>query len=144
MLLSECCQAMQPMCNQNCGRTHRDISLWPLVTFSAFCLYTPIASKLLFASLSCPLHAPFFVSTQEGQDYYHFRKVKGQRGFSPGRLISWPWHSLSTAFSLLQNWRDLLAIAEHEWGNFLWWFGLKEMVWKGESFWPTQHILFPI
>lgn len=104
------------------------IKLWAdsWVTFDISDLFilllTLLSLELLFASLICPLHAPFFSSSQEGRDYYHFRKVKGQWGFSSGRLISWPWHSLSTAFSLLQNWRDLQAIKEHEWGSVLWWF----------------------
>lgn len=112
-LLSGCCQVMLPMCNQNCGRTLIKKFLfeyqWPFQPFA----YTPITSEFFPLSFARCL-PPLFLSTREGWDDYHFRKVKGQRGFSSGRLISWPWHSLSTALSLLQNWRDLQAMKECE------------------------------
>lgn len=70
-----------------------DISLWISVTFSAFCLHS-YHFKVTFSLSHLPFACPLFLSTREGWDDYHSREIKGQRGFSSGRLISWPWHSL--------------------------------------------------
>lgn len=57
-------------------------------------LLTLLSLQSYFFCFSFTLCLTPFLERSEGWDDYHFRKVKGQQGFSSGRLISWPWHSL--------------------------------------------------